>query len=649
MGTDDLVSPMSRREFLHTPGKLLGLFLLVVGVPFAALACLGWYVIKQETSLEERRVRERLDSAANMICGELDRRLSGWEDSLRAVAEGVPADLPPDVACVVFDAAGTVHHQNGRLLFLPSHPAQDDPFAGLFVAAEFQEYREEDCGRAEAVYRALARHKDDRIRAAALMRLARCLRKQQRLKDALTVYDDLAALGGTPVAGSPAELLARHERVALLKRIGDGHGSLGESELLAAALWQGKYPIDAATFDFYQELLPAPGPAADKALASAEGVRTLWKRHQEVPGEGSGRMSVSSHGVVIVGLWRSTPAGAAILVAPAEACLTPIRATAAGLRVSVELEDPNHRFDAGRSDPDSNARVLKYPQETGLPWIVRIGDADPGLEAGISLERRHLVISGLALVSLVIIGASYFVFRAVNRELGLARLQSDFVAAVSHEFRTPLTAMCHLTELLEEGNTPDDRLRLYYKSLGKESRRLRSLVESLLDFARMEAGRQVYRMEDVDLGVLVKGIVEEFREQASVDARRILFEAPADALCARADREAIGRALWNLLDNAVKYSPDTSAVRVTVKPEGSGIAIAVEDQGPGISGEEQQTIFGKFTRGAASRASNVKGTGIGLAMVDHIVKGHGGRIRLESEPGRGSVFTILLPGRSDRR
>jgi two-component system phosphate regulon sensor histidine kinase PhoR len=86
-----------------------------------------------------------------------------------------------------------------------------------------------------------------------------------------------------------------------------------------------------------------------------------------------------------------------------------------------------------------------------------------------------------------------------------------------------------------------------------------------------------------------------------------------------------------------------------VKAEGSEIAIAVEDHGPGISREEQRSIFRKFTRGAASHALNVKGTGIGLAMVDHIVQGHGGRVRLESEPGRGSVFTILVPGRSDRQ
>lgn len=640
---------MSQRESLRTPGKLLGLFLLVAGVPFAALASLGWYVIKQDAALEERRVRERLDSAAGLLCGELDRRLSSWEESLRAAAEGIPTNLPPDVVCVAFDAAGAVRHQKGRLLFLPVLPSQAEPFAELFAAAEVHEYREEDCGRAEAVYRELARRGDPRLQAAALMRLARCLRKQQRLKDALTVYDELAKLGGIPVAGSPAELLARHERVALLKTVGDEHGSSRESELLAAALWEGKYPVDAVTFDFYRESLPTPHPATDKALALAEAVRTLWERRQQAPGQDSGRMSLTGHKVLVVGLLRSIPGGTAVLVVPADACLMPVQATAASLGVSVELEDPNHRRDAAGAGPDSHTGLLKYPQETGLPWAVSVASAGPGLETGFSVRRRNLVVGGLTLVFAVIVGAGYFVFRAVNRELGLARLQSDFVSAVSHEFRTPLTAMCHLTELLEEGKTPDDRLRLYYHALGKESRRLKSMVESLLDFARMEAGRQVYRMEYVDLAGLVKEVVEEFREQTSADGRRIALETPAGACSAHADREAIGRAVWNLLDNAVKYSPDASAVHVKVRGEGLEIAIAVEDQGPGISREEQQSIFRKFTRGAASRTSNVKGTGIGLAMVDHIVKGHGGRVRLESEPGRGSVFTIFMPGRSVRQ
>jgi signal transduction histidine kinase len=640
---------MSHRESFRAPGKLLALFLLVVGVPFAALAWLGWYVIEQDSALEERRIRERLDSAAGLICGELDRKLASWAEALRGVAEGTPTNLPSDVACVVFDATRAVRHQSGRLVFLPFLPSQEEAFAGLFAAAEVHEYREENYARAGAIYRELARREDARLRAAALMRLARCLRKQQRIRDALAAYDELAALGGIPVAGSPAELIARRERVVLLSAIGDERGSSRESALLSASLWEGKYSIDQATFDFYRESLPAPPATINKALAMAEAVKAVSERWQQEPNQASGRMGFVDRRIPLVALWRMTPASRAVLVAGVGELVTPALAVAANLRVTVRLDDLDGKTAWAGAGQGPDAGVVKLPRETGLPWIVRVASSDPAAEMTVSVRRRNLLIGGLVLMLVVIVAASYFVFRAVNRELRAARLQSDFVAAVSHEFRTPLTAMCHLTELLEEGTTPEDRLRLYYHTLGKESRRLRGMVESLLDFARMEAGRQVYRMEDVDIAGLVQEVVGEFREQASLNGQRIALETLAGEHRTRADREAITRALWNLLDNAVKYSPDSSTVRVTVKAEGSEIAIAVEDQGPGISREEQRSIFRKFTRGAASRALDVKGTGIGLAMVDHIVKGHGGRVRLESEPGHGSRFTILVHGRSDRQ
>jgi len=237
----------------------------------------------------------------------------------------------------------------------------------------------------------------------------------------------------------------------------------------------------------------------------------------------------------------------------------------------------------------------------------------------------------------------------VNRELSVARLQSDFVAAVSHEFRTPLTAMSHITEMLEEGGTPGDRLPLYYRALGKETRRLRGMVESLLDFGRMEAGRHIYHMEDADAVELVRRVVDEFREEASTNAHRVELDMPPGERRIRADREAITRALRNLLENAVKYSPESSTVRVLLESQRGHLAISVEDQGAGIEKHEQRQVFRKFVRGTSARTLNVKGSGIGLSMVDHIVKAHGGRVALESEPGRGSRFTILLPVKPERK
>jgi signal transduction histidine kinase len=267
-------------------------------------------------------------------------------------------------------------------------------------------------------------------------------------------------------------------------------------------------------------------------------------------------------------------------------------------------------------------------------------------------SRRNLLFAVFGLMSLVIAAASYVVFRAVSRELSVARLQSDFVAAVSHEFRTPLTAMRHLTDILEEGGVAPDRAALYFGALGRETRRLHEMVESLLDFGRMESGRRAYHMEETNAAELAERVVNEFRERAAITAHRIELNPSSgvhDIPRIRADRDALSLALRNLLDNAIKYSPDLSTVRVAVEQRNGLAGISVQDEGAGIPKEEQRAVFRKFVRGESAQTLSVKGTGIGLTMANEIVRAHGGRLELASEPGSGSRFTILLPALDNQR
>ena len=238
----------------------------------------------------------------------------------------------------------------------------------------------------------------------------------------------------------------------------------------------------------------------------------------------------------------------------------------------------------------------------------------------------------------------YFIYRAISRELNVARLQSEFVSAVSHEFRTPLTALCHISELLEEGKVDAEQGMPYFSALARESRRLRGMVESLLDFARMESGRQVYHPEVWETAALVRDIVEEFREQAFAGAR------PCGARRTGRRQSRSGSTAKRLRARSGTSStmpssthPQTPRSVYRCWHRDGQVAIAVEDQGTGIPKREQREILRKFVRGSAAQAMHVKGTGIGLAMVHHIVKAHGGRLQVESEPGRGSRFTILLP------
>jgi signal transduction histidine kinase len=283
-------------------------------------------------------------------------------------------------------------------------------------------------------------------------------------------------------------------------------------------------------------------------------------------------------------------------------------------------------------------QVVRVAAATGLPWTLHVARTDP---APPSAQSRFLAAGG-AILALLLVGGGYFVFRAMAREMAVARLQSDFVSAVSHEFRSPLTSIRQLSHLLASDRVPDDGQRgRVYGALVRESERLHTLVEALLDFGRMEAGSLRYRLEPLDPVQLVTEVLFRSRLNPAAAGYSIDLRAEPGLPRVAADREALSRALWNLLDNAVKYSPESKDIVAEVAGQGAGVAIRVRDQGLGVPGSQHKEIFKKFVRG--NPVSAVKGTGIGLAMVEHIVRGHRGRILLASEPGAGSTFTIWLP------
>jgi signal transduction histidine kinase len=622
------------------PLKLLALFVLLSGIPLGALGWLGWRVLQQDRALEMQRLRGRLEDGASLAARDLDRRLTEWETLLPAGASGQVVSLPQRAVFLLINADGVIEQQGVPLPYYP-HVAAAGVDAFPFVEAEHQEFREQNLVAAIAAYRALSTAKDTSVQAGALMRLARVLRKQGRLEDALRVYTALGAHGAVVVAGSPAELVARRERIALLDASGDPNAAAHERTLLATALTDGRFRIDRATFDHFHERVSVRADArpAPPGSALAAAVNAMWVSWQD---QASGRTSWTSEEGTFVAIWRRTPSGTAVITAGLEALLPSMQAALGDLQLIAQLDDQSGKPIWGKVD--TALRVTKSARETGLPWSLHVGIADNSRVTSIAASRDRLFIAGFALMAIVIVSAGYFVFRAVNRELAVARLQSDFVAAVSHEFRTPLTAMCHLTEMLEQGDTRVERLPDYYRALGKESRRLHTMVENLLDFGRMDSGRRTYDFCDTDPGEIIDRVMQEFADRSVTAARRIeRLPTSSQAMLIRADREAITLALRNLVDNAIKYSPDACSVRLGVTAHNGSVAVSVADGGPGVGEQERREIFRKFTRGAAARSLNVKGTGIGLTMANQIVKAHGGRLELESEPGRGSTFTMVLP------
>ena len=251
-----------------------------------------------------------------------------------------------------------------------------------------------------------------------------------------------------------------------------------------------------------------------------------------------------------------------------------------------------------------------------------------------------LILGGL---SFLLAGGIFLTYRNVSKEMALARLKSDFVSNVSHELRTPLALIRLYAETLELGRlTGLSKHQEYYSIIRKESERLTALINNILDFSRIEAGRKEYDFRETDMCELVRNTLESYRYQ--IEQNGFTFEEKiAEVPPLNVDREAMARSLVNLVNNALKYSQDRKHIRVNLYREDGTVKLEVVDQGIGIPANEQHRIFEKFYRVGDPLVHNTKGSGLGLSLVQHIARAHGGDVVVESTPGAGSKFTITLP------
>src|SRR5262249_7318542 len=213
----------------------------------------------------------------------------------------------------------------------------------------------------------------------------------------------------------------------------------------------------------------------------------------------------------------------------------------------------------------------------------------------------------------------------------------------SHEFRSPLAGINQLGEMLRDGRVKDEPTRQrYYEMIVRESQRLRRLVENVLDFSRMEEGRKRYRFEPVEPGARLRPLSGAFQDEVASEGLQVQATVPEALPVLVGDREALTTAVHNLLDNAAKYSRDSKTLWLEASANGDGLSVTVRDRGVGISEQDKPHIFEKFYRGGGDPRHQVKGAGLGLNLVRHIVIAHGGSVDFESKEGEGSAFTVHL-------
>ena len=311
--------------------------------------------------------------------------------------------------------------------------------------------------------------------------------------------------------------------------------------------------------------------------------------------------------------------------------------------------------------------MMIHPSKDSTPWVASANwdggtpEAErnfeyvfPGLSAAIKYQGTTVADLGskflrynyivLAALSVLMVGGILLTYRNVSREMTLARVKSDFVANVSHELRTPLALIRLYAETLELGRLKDkEKYQEYFRIIREESERLTALINNILDFSRIEAGRKEYEFQETNLAELVHSTLESYRFQIQQNGFAFEENISPDIPPVKVDREAIARSLLNLVNNALKYSKDKKFIGVSLYRSNRSINLEVRDRGIGIPPNEQEKIFEKFYRCGDPLVHNVKGSGLGLSLVRHIARAHGGDVLVESEPEKGSKFTIALP------
>ncbi len=319
----------------------------------------------------------------------------------------------------------------------------------------------------------------------------------------------------------------------------------------------------------------------------------------------------------------------------------------AGEPSRVNVVDAEGRIIFGPPLSRSALTLGKQFASTLYKWRVNVSMV-AAEELAQAVERRRLIEMGLvALSSLVVVFGLLVIMIAAAREQRLARLKSEFVANVSHELKTPLSLVRMFSEMLLSGRAPPAKQQQYLEIIVGESDRLSALIDNVLDFARLERSVGAYEFREADLKETLARAVEVCQPRAERQSIPLTSHCKlSSAHCSHVDERAVEIALINLIDNALKYAPESPEIRVTLSRDSSHYKIGVADGGPGIAKDQRRKIFDRFVRGttasAGSSTERARGSGIGLSLVAQIAQAHGGKAWVEDGEGGGAQFFFTL-------
>ncbi len=620
------------------PSRRALLFLVAIGLPCALLVGLSLRILAQDRELAEKRLADARRRVAGEISQELLTRLERLRrDAVNGPSASFRAGSPRDPLVLVARI-------NGSQLVLPwegrtdastvAATLEEPDFAAHIRAGERSELVEQRFEAAADSYRrALERAGVPSQKAYAELLAGRALAKAGRAADARATNARLLA---TPPhvldeQGIPFALYAARR----LAESGSPVREAVRTTCAAAALSPAIIYMCSDLLGGEDERIAAVRRDLEQALALQRAFATL-----------GGQAAAGGPAREVAWVPFGPPDGwwlAGISLSADDSSLVALRA-APVLASQASVQSALRGGDAGRLRA-VHVAADGEPLGADFPGVALAFDAidAEALSAGGSLQRSFYLAALSLVISMAVFGA-YLFWRDVQRDVRVAAMRTQFVSSVSHELKTPLTAIRMFAETLLMGRSTHASVREeYLQTIVNESERLTRLLNNVLDFSNIEQGRKSYRLEPHLLGAIVSSAARVMEYPFAQLGFELRFDLAAAIPDVPVDADAIQQAVLNLLSNAMKYSAGGHVIDLRVTREGTHAVIAVTDRGLGIPSAEHGRIFEKFYRVTGPDRDRIPGTGLGLTLVDHIVKGHRGTVTVTSAPGEGSTFSIRLP------
>jgi signal transduction histidine kinase len=647
--------------------KQVLLFLTAVLLPVLVLVGLTLRIVRQERELAQKRVADEHRRMAREIGQSLASRLDRLVRQEASALQERPQKLSR--RDYVDPAVVLIAKIDDARLMLPWEPgskgAETGPLTGeaafgrMFRKAEDAEYSlKNDSLAAERYRKAASVAASPAEGAIARLQRARALLRTNKVKESLSAYEEVFSLPPEVVDeyGVPLSFYA----VAPLLEAGSNHGQA--LERIGQQIRSGNWLSPACLYlmkDLVEQIiLRAPGPSrasirgeaeihlrkilvrirtTEQALSMKEDLPRLGLKPLPGPDSRTDELLWVSYGQNpwLVGRFPILTGGEYALVA----LDFPALSSALASEASVSAGDPGDVTLATGHASDGSSLGPAFP---GLR-VVFGPDAENAHSKQGSLQRLFYFLALAVVLSVTLFGA-YLLWRDVRREVLLAEMRSQFVSSVSHELKTPLTAIRMFAETLRLGRSGSPAAQTeYLDTIVNESERLTRLLNNVLDFSRIEQGKRTYHAAPASLAEIVRTAARAMEYPLKQQGFELDVRIDESLPQVRVDRDAIEQAVLNLLSNAMKYSGEARRIDLKAGREGNRAVIRVVDRGVGIDPKDQGRLFERFYRVPTPENRSLPGTGLGLSLVAHIVKAHGGSVSVESDPGKGSTFSIRLP------